>query len=732
MGDKKTPQWGIDRAYNMSIDNVERTKLLLNCIHGIEKGLYSEDEGLSIAESLEVISKADTYRRSTQTGLKAYGLLASKFELTEVSKAFINGKISFSELMILQLYKKEYKYSDSSSDNIVRPFVVLLAILLKLYEKEPDMCWIDYYDYAMYLTEIETYDEVDSTVEKIISDKISLVNRELDYTVNDFDIWMSAFEGTGLIRCISSSETKLKQRRYSLKVSELEFARFVWETRNVVPSIGEYDKRHGKEEEQRNRRNLFGSMSNGLFLTMPKIDYTECLSLENVEVDISDYIYEIMVEGKSARQVEIDVLGTDKLKGFFASAVLETIGLEYNKVKGIFAPFKSHMHLLALNKNYDKATREIIQILLEREDSDMEKYTYNEERVNGGLNKIYYGIPGCGKSYKISAILDYKDGFQEEAKLMGITQPVPKDNIFRTTFYLDYSNSDFVGQLMPKTERGKVYYKPVFGPFTKALQRACETKDMVYLVIEEINRGNAAAIFGDIFQLLDRYKDDADGHKKGDSMYPITNDFIEDYLGIERGTIILPSNLTILATMNTSDQNVFPLDTAFKRRWDRERVEVKWDSVKTKDYYVPYTDVTWKEFAESINAMMSSEKANGVISEDKKIGPYFIDDTILVEGDERHVVSEENNARLLGFANNVIDYLYNDVTKFDHEVIFTEKNSYDKVYSNVIEITKTKDKSERIKKFYGLFSEKISANGVSDEEPTGGSDDEQDGGTSNN
>ena len=148
---------------------------------------------------------------------------------------------------------------------------------------------------------------------------------------------------------------------------------------------------------------------------------------------------------------------------------------------------------------------------------------------------------------------------------------VKEENIYRTTFYLEYTYSDFVGQLMPHVEGDNVTYISVPGPFTLALERAyIEANEMVYLIIEEINRGNSAAIFGDLFQLLDRLKENNGQFICGDSEYPINNVFIEDYLAKKNVTykgnkIYIPHNLTILATMNTSDQNIFPLDTAFKR-----------------------------------------------------------------------------------------------------------------------------------------------------------------------
>lgn len=307
----------------------------------------------------------------------------------------------------------------------------------------------------------------------------------------------------------------------------------------------------------------------------------------------------------------------------------------------------------------------------------------NNKKV--GYNKIFYGIPGCGKSYHV-----------ENKVLKDVNK---KDNVFRTTFYLDYSNSDFIGQIYPHVEDKKVTYEPIPGPFTKALERALSTDEMVYLVIEEINRGNAAAIFGDTFQLLDRLKkDNPDGRLAGDSEYPISNAFIEGYfdernkdieksggvnkINFTKGRIIIPHNLTILATMNTSDQNVFPLDTAFKRRWDREKVVTEWSKVgDIKKMYIPCSSITWEQFATTINNKMLQESQSGdvAISEDKQMGPYFIHENMLSK-----VENTGTNDDLIAFVSNVLDYLYNDVTKFDHSILF-DKNiiSYDMLYEKM-------------------------------------------------
>ena len=308
-----------------------------------------------------------------------------------------------------------------------------------------------------------------------------------------------------------------------------------------------------------------------------------------------------------------------------------------------------------------------------------------------GFNKIFYGIPGCGKSYKIDAMLNHKPEFVDESIKNKIVKKANESDIIRTTFYLDYSNSDFIGQIYPCVEKvevnnddGSVDYKSIVtykripGPFTKALLRAYQhliDKDnsQVYLIIEEINRGNATAIFGDTFQLLDR--------KNGDSEYPINNEFIESYLkenldnieslppsyNLEK--IMIPHNLTIFATMNTSDQNVFPLDTAFKRRWNRERITNDWENVgHIKDMYVPYTDM----ISQSINK-------DAPISEDKQMGAYFANEDMLTDEP-----MEKDDVKLSNFENNILDYLYNDVTKFDHSILFEKQlNSIDNIYERI-------------------------------------------------
>lgn len=164
--------------------------------------------------------------------------------------------------------------------------------------------------------------------------------------------------------------------------------------------------------------------------------------------------------------------------------------------------------------------------------------------------------------------------------------------------------------------------------------------------------------------------------------------------------------------MNTSDQNVFPLDTAFKRRWDREKVVTNWDDVgEIKNMYIPYTDITWQEFATTVNeAILNVDSDSDIaISEDKQMGAYFIQKNMLTKKP-----NTEDKEALITFTSNVIDYLYNDVTKFDHSLLFENSvNSYDKLYDRMnhykalVEGDKDPDVGKNVKVLSEFFSSKI-------------------------
>ncbi len=286
----------------------------------------------------------------------------------------------------------------------------------------------------------------------------------------------------------------------------------------------------------------------------------------------------------------------------------------------------------------------------------------NTNRVTGGTNVIYYGAPGCGKSYKVRNICQ-TEGF----------------DCITTTFYSDYTNGEFVGLVVPKVDQnGKISYKIEPGYFTKILFDALTNPTKKYcLVIEEINRGNASAIFGDVFQLLDR-KDDGSGE------FEISNDIIKQYFNnegykLKNDKVSIPSNLWIMATMNTSDQNVYTLDTAFKRRWKLKKISNKFDETDEYDkklgaMLIPGSDnVTWKKFIETINEEIFEKNAYGVNAEDKQIGKYFVGKEDLINSDGTTELYDNINDVKKEFAEKVLMYLWDDVAKLNREAWFNPK-----------------------------------------------------------
>lgn len=237
--------------------------------------------------------------------------------------------------------------------------------------------------------------------------------------------------------------------------------------------------------------------------------------------------------------------------------------------------------------------------------------------------KIYFGSPGSGKSWTIKK--------KYELKKVGDDYEIDEEKIkrvVRTTFHPDLDYTQFVGcyKPVPIEDNNKISYKFVPQAFTDAYVKAWrDLTHPYYLIIEEINRGNCAQIFGDLFQLLDR-------NKNGYSEYPIKADhdlrnYLEEQLtddseGIRDGKLCLPPNLSIIASMNTSDQSLFPMDSAFKRRWSWEYVPIQYDEPKSSAFTIniPGSPQKWVDFLKKINKIIL-EKTD---SEDKQMGNFFI------------------------------------------------------------------------------------------------------------
>ncbi len=326
---------------------------------------------------------------------------------------------------------------------------------------------------------------------------------------------------------------------------------------------------------------------------------------------------------------------------------------------------------------------------------------------------VFYGVPGSGKTFKV-----------DNEKTKDATEYQKQ----KVVFHPDYTNSDFIGQIIPKmkeiddgdNKKTIIEYSFKPGPFTTILRRALRDKGhQYYLIIEEINRGNAAAIFGDLFQLLDR--DD-----NGWSCSPVNNDDINYYVAskyefweeqysdtheydssiinhpdntepFSRNTgLRLPPNLSIYATMNTNDQNVFTLDNAFNRRFLSEYISNKADAKneKHRDQYnlvIGETGILWGNFREKINQRIIESGFSN--AEDKQLGLFFIKKT-----------KSSTDICEKDFSDKVLKYLWHDVFKRDKDIFngtvdiskfedlidnFTGEDAFNKCFEDtfVIELT---------------------------------------------
>jgi len=336
------------------------------------------------------------------------------------------------------------------------------------------------------------------------------------------------------------------------------------------------------------------------------------------------------------------------------------------------------------NKFLKDVSNNTLEIIKEDEIFQLVKRVNSD---NNSQNKIYYGAPGTGKSHRADIETNGKE-------------------VQKVTFHPDYDYHTFVGGYKPtmvgEGNDAKITYKFVPQIFTKTYVDAWKNFDegneikTFYLQIEEINRGNCAEIFGDLFQLLDRKSD-------GSSKYEVTAEeelykyllssdaFGGDHEGIKGGKLRFPSNLKIIATMNTSDQSLFPMDSAFKRRWDWEYVPI--------DYNCSFSDFTihlnngksfkWLSFLKTIN----EEIFEITKSQDKQIGNWFID----AQNSEK-VISEST------FINKVIFYLWNDVFKDEENTIFKSTDGKNLTYTTFFEKeTSTNLLSDILEKRLGLI-----------------------------
>lgn len=320
-------------------------------------------------------------------------------------------------------------------------------------------------------------------------------------------------------------------------------------------------------------------------------------------------------------------------------------------------------------------------------------------------NCIFYGAPGTGKSHSVSKLIEkYYPNFNK-------TDSEDTNFVFRTTLHPEYTYNDFVGQLMPVKKGDNINYEFTPGVFSLALKTALiNPKKYVFLILEELSRANVASVFGDLFQLLDR--------KDGISEYSITNSLIANFVyakdsdpldkDYSNQKIFLPANLVIIGTVNTNDQNVFVMDTAFKRRFEWEYISTDpvGDNLNNPEFeYQTSHTIKWWDFYQKLNQFITSVMNLG---EDKQIGQFFI----------HFKDDKEKNKKLI--QNKLLQYLWEDVQKVSYaSKLFSEeiKNFSDlykkfgrgeKIFSNeFLELLEDKTVSQPVPETETLVEEEV-------------------------
>lgn len=615
-------------------------------------------------------------RRALFTYFKAYGCLDSEEHLTELGRLYAEEKLTIQEFSFY--YVLNYQYEDDTFKYY--PSELVLTCLIALYDRNASEAYLSPYDFSK-IVECNSLEDInEGFIDELLRVRSS-GGKEVNERTIGFDVWAKMYVQSGILKRTADR---------TLYADNIPLIKWI---------LNAYPKKYVTK---------MGEVCTGVLQDFPVIN------LVNNDGNPEEYAN----EGKALQAFLFDSVEDSIIDKYIicnktntASKMRDVLGISENEV-GFYSIYKGLERLVgySLIHNQDTRVQLIGNILasVELTEEQLQDISYEEtridydafERLATGCNVLLYGVPGSGKSYTIE---------HEYCR--------PTSRVERLVFHPDYTYSDFIGQILPAVdENGQVSYKFTAGPFTNILKESYKNPATEYiLIIEEINRGNAPAIFGEVFQLLDRkveYREvDDDGFPIGTSEYGITNANIAKIVyGDEKHKVRIPSNLSIIGTMNTSDQNVFTLDTAFQRRWDMRLIENNFENVDSSlaDATILDTSVTWKDFCTEINKIVVGNGARMTSAEDKRLGAYFVhlrdlkfDERMgdLADGEydglrkkESHKqITDAEKARLAEvrdamkqnrkFPEKVIKYLWDDAFKFNREIIFetTEYQSLEQV-----------------------------------------------------
>lgn len=441
-------------------------------------------------------------------------------------------------------------------------------------------------------------------------------------------------------------------------------------------------------------RIIFGAPGTGKSHKL-KEDSEQFENQEPIESDEKDIIKQEIIEAnelndKLNRYIAIGFSHSEFLKDYTTKQIRETFEIE-NCEDNIYVGAKAKFY-------YDK-------YIEDNDDDETITKRINEAKAikDDGMLQVLAGI-----GFRFSeTLMDYtKEELKKEypldsrpqiywvyravhgAKYIKTKKQEKIKYLERVTFHPNYSYAQFVGTYKPvqdSADENQIKYEYVPGPFMRIYTAAKKNPSQNFLLlIEEINRANVAAVFGDVFQLLDRDKD-------GSSEYSIAaSEDIKKYLaknGIHEDELKIPSNMYIWATMNSADQGVFPMDTAFKRRWEFEYIGIDENEDKVKGYEIPISatkKVNWNDLRKAINNKLITLGIN----EDKLLGPFFLSKIVLDSAFDKGM----DFVKL--FESKVLMYLFEDAAKMKAKQLFNvDEKKF--IYSEVCK----KFKAERLNVF---------------------------------
>lgn len=441
-------------------------------------------------------------------------------------------------------------------------------------------------------------------------------------------------------------------------------------------------------------RIIFGAPGTGKSHKL-KEDSEQFENQEPIESDEKDIIKQEIIEAnelndKLNRYIAIGFSHSEFLKDYTKKQIRETFEIE-NCEDNIYVGAKAKFY-------YDKYIED------NDDDETITKRINEAKAIKGdGMLQVLAGI-----GFRFSeTLMDYtKEELKKEypldsrpqiywvyravhgAKYIKTKKQEKIKYLERVTFHPNYSYAQFVGTYKPvqdTADETQIKYEYVPGPFMRIYTAAKKnTSQNFLLLIEEINRANVAAVFGDVFQLLDR-------DENGNSEYPIAvSEDIKKYLaknGIHEDELKIPSNMYIWATMNSADQGVFPMDTAFKRRWEFEYIGIDENEDKVKGYEIPISatkKVNWNDLRKAINNKLITLGIN----EDKLFGPFFLSKIVLDSDFDKGM----DFVKL--FESKVLMYLFEDAAKMKAKQLFNvDEKKF--IYSEVCK----KFKAERLNVF---------------------------------